>query len=248
MVNIFKQNRFTFIVCNIINMVSMLKILLFILSVTGYIACFGDSLYVRRITDTLSSEAFFGRGYVKGGLEKASRFLRSEMQDIGLQVKVQEFTFPVNTFPGNTLLEINGKTLRPGRDFVASAQSSGCKGSGTLQGLTDSLFINQPNKLLIQKSEKLTWSVATGHGAEAIIQLLNFKDTPLNYKCDIDEVMIEKYKARNIIGSIRGSVKPDSVIMYTAHYDHLGGFGNSVFYAGANDNAEGVALMLILAK
>ena len=36
--------------------------------------------------------------------------------------------------------------------------------------------------------------------------------------------------------------------MFTAHYDHLGGFGDSLYFAGANDNAAGVALMLSIAK
>lgn len=226
----------------------MRKILLLILFIPGLVECFGDSLYVRRITDTLSSEAFFGRGYTKGGLAKASQFLQSEMHAIGLQVQLQEFTYPVNTFPGNTLLEINGKILQPGKDFIAASHSRSCKGSGTLQRVGDSLFENKPNQIYIQNNNKITWIANTGYGSYAYIQLLNYKGTPINYKCDIDAVMIEKYKANNIIGRIRGSVKPDSVVMFTAHYDHLGGFGDSVYFAGTNDNAAGVGLMLSLAK
>jgi hypothetical protein len=226
----------------------MRKILLFILSFPCFVSCFGDSLYVRRITDTLSSEAFFGRGYTKGGLKKASQFLQAEMRSIGLQVQLQEFTYPVNTFPGNTFLEINGKRLRPGRDFIASSYSGACKSSGTLQRVDDSTFGNNRNKILFQNMEKLTWTANTGNAFYSYITLLNFKDTPAFYKCDIDAVMIDNYKANNIIGRIRGSVKPDSVVMFTAHYDHLGGFGDSVYFAGANDNAAGVGLMLSLAK
>ena len=156
-------------------------------------SCYGDSLYVRRITDTLSSEVFFGRGYVKGGLQKASDFIQAEMRRIGLQVQLQPFSHPVNTFPKNTYLEINGQRLKPGIDFISASHSAACKGSGTLQPRGDSLFANERNTVFVQNCEKITWTANTGHGDFAYIQLLKFPGTPVNYKCDIDAVMIENF-------------------------------------------------------
>lgn len=54
------------------------------------------------------------------------------------------------------------------------------------------------------------------------------------------------FKAKNIIGKIEG-LKSDSLIVITAHYDHLGQIGNK-YFPGASDNASGVAFMLELAK
>lgn len=51
----------------------------------------------------------------------------------------------------------------------------------------------------------------------------------------------------NVIGFIEGDVYPNQYIVVTAHYDHLGGRGNRIFY-GADDNASGVAMMLALAQ
>jgi len=40
----------------------------------------------------------------------------------------------------------------------------------------------------------------------------------------------------------------DSIIIFGAHYDHLGQIGKSVYFPGANDNASGVTMLLNLAK
>lgn len=50
----------------------------------------------------------------------------------------------------------------------------------------------------------------------------------------------------NMLGLRRGCTYPNHYIVVTAHYDHLGMQGRSVFY-GADDNASGVAAMLELA-
>lgn len=56
------------------------------------------------------------------------------------------------------------------------------------------------------------------------------------------------YRTQNVIGVIPGTVQPDSFIVYTAHYDHLGGQGKGVYFPGANDNASGTAMLLELAE
>lgn len=65
-----------------------------------------------------------------------------------------------------------------------------------------------------------------------------------NYK--IESEFIKYFKSRNVIGKIEGKNK-DSLIVITAHYDHLGKVGN-IYFPGANDNASGTAFMLNLAK
>jgi hypothetical protein len=62
---------------------------------------------------------------------------------------------------------------------------------------------------------------------------------------DIQSKFIEDYKTQNLVGYIPG--KTDTCIMFTAHYDHLGYYGDNM-YPGANDNASGVAMVMNLAK
>ena len=52
--------------------------------------------------------------------------------------------------------------------------------------------------------------------------------------------------AANLVGFIKGSKYPDRYIVVSAHYDHLG-TRNGQIYAGADDNASGVAAMLAVA-
>jgi Zn-dependent M28 family amino/carboxypeptidase len=51
----------------------------------------------------------------------------------------------------------------------------------------------------------------------------------------------------NIMGFIKGGKYPDSLIVITAHYDHLG-TRNGVIYYGADDNASGTAALLTMAQ
>lgn len=57
---------------------------------------------------------------------------------------------------------------------------------------------------------------------------------------------VKDFKARNVIGKIEGE-NPNSLIVITAHYDHLGKVGNTIF-RGASDNASGTAFLIELAR
>lgn len=55
----------------------------------------------------------------------------------------------------------------------------------------------------------------------------------------------------NVIGFLEGNEKKNEIVVISAHYDHLGkkssGSGDLI-YNGANDNASGVAAMIVLAE
>ncbi|HET6227960.1 MAG TPA: M28 family peptidase, partial [Bacteroidia bacterium] len=56
------------------------------------------------------------------------------------------------------------------------------------------------------------------------------------------------HSTQNIISYVEGSQYPDSFIVFSAHYDHLGQMGKEVFFPGANDNASGCSMLLNLAR
>jgi len=64
----------------------------------------------------------------------------------------------------------------------------------------------------------------------------------------IENKYIREYKTRNVAGFVPGTVCPDSFLVYTAHYDHLGTMGKNTYFPGANDNASGTAMLLGLAR
>ena len=55
-------------------------------------------------------------------------------------------------------------------------------------------------------------------------------------------------EAANVVGQVRGTGEPDSVLLVTAHLDGLGSLGPDHYFPGANDNASGVAMLLALAE
>jgi hypothetical protein len=59
----------------------------------------------------------------------------------------------------------------------------------------------------------------------------------------------DPYEGINVIGAIPGSSNSKEVVIFSAHYDHLGMIKSKKdsVYNGANDNASGTALMLQLA-
>jgi len=58
----------------------------------------------------------------------------------------------------------------------------------------------------------------------------------------------ENYTSQNVVAYIKGSKQPDSFLVFTAHYDHLGQLGKKTYFPGANDNASGIAMLNELAQ
>ncbi|SDG20157.1 Peptidase family M28 [Pedobacter terrae] len=212
-----------------------------------------DSTYTRNIINTLTSKAFWGRGYTKDGMKKAADYIADAYQKIGLspmgKTYKQTFNFPVNTFPGKMMVSINGKKLIPGEDFIVNNESPGIKQKANLTPI-DSLNYQATPSLIISLKDKLTWSVATGVGDVTTIQLSKKRLTsvPKEISVDIENKFIPNFQAANIFGLVKGTKYPDSLLIITAHYDHLGGMGANTYFPGANDNAAGVATLLSLAK
>jgi len=80
-----------------------------------------------------------------------------------------------------------------------------------------------------------------------------FKAVPLHLQLTTSMKVKATYdKSYNVIGKITGSKSPDEVVVYSAHWDHLGigrpdASGDSI-YNGASDNATGTAGLLELAR
>lgn len=214
-----------------------------------------DSLYARRTVDTLTSPYFWGRGYTKDGVGRAAGFITNEFKRFGLKPLdgkdfVQPFSYDVNTFPGKMKVSINGNDLKPGRDFIVSPESKGVKGSGSLQKIDSISYLNQDSRIIVIMQDKLTWSVEqkamdyTG----ILVAKKALTQPPGTVNADIENKFIPGFKTGNVCGFVRGTTKPDSFLVITAHYDHLGGMGADTYFPGANDNASGVSQLLSLAK
>lgn len=99
---------------------------------------------------------------------------------------------------------------------------------------------------------KLTWSVAA-----AQVPYVSFEVLRSAFPNNIEQPLKVAWTVRskwqtseqyNVVGTILGIEKPDSFLMITAHYDHLGQMGEDAIFYGANDNAAGVAMTLDLMR
>lgn len=103
--------------------------------------------------------------------------------------------------------------------------------------------------LIFSNQEKLTWGSSMDWDQYPILYIKKgvLKRHQFNCKVTI-ESEVNDYNVNNVIGYIKGTQYPDSFIVVTAHYDHLGMMGSESMFPGANDNASGVAMMLDLMR
>lgn len=121
------------------------------------------------------------------------------------------------------------------------------------KALQDLMFNNpfQSIGILLGKNDMPTWG-------------LNYTDVERNYayiyvlrsqftkkvkaiSVDFDNTFYIKH-SQNVCFFIRGKQCPDSMIVFTAHYDHLGCMGDDMILPGAHDNASGSCAVLDFAR
>ncbi len=258
-----------------------------------------DTVYAREVIAHLCDQKMHGRGYVRHGDHRAAAYIRQQFEKEGLQPFHHEYfqTFPINinTFPGNMILSLDGKSLAAGRDFIVDPSSPGINGifvpvylkaPDILKGMPDTLRYAAGKVLLVDvrdlalakaglkrkwsewkntqqrdnpfklkglieiTDEKLVFGAATRLSLIPVILMkgASFQRPAASLEMHIKNKFIEGYSTQNVAGYVQGTLYPDSFLVYTAHYDHLGLMGKEVFFPGANDNASGVAMMLGLAR
>lgn len=116
------------------------------------------------------------------------------------------------------------------------------------------VFEGKARAVIFTKRKKLTADFEQSADKIAAVELL-LHDSITIEKLKTDSYadlffmnkLITDHPAKNVIGYVRGAVHPDSFIVFTAHYDHIGEMGPALF-PGANDNASGCAMLLNLAR
>ncbi|GAA3923441.1 M28 family metallopeptidase [Hymenobacter algoricola] len=110
--------------------------------------------------------------------------------------------------------------------------------------------LNQAAALITLVPDKLTASLADTQHAQPRLQVLakRWSGRGQQAAVQLDARLERQYPTQNLIGYVPGRVQPDSFLVVTAHYDHLGRMGKKTFFPGANDNASGTAMLLTLAE
>ena len=89
--------------------------------------------------------------------------------------------------------------------------------------------------------------------AKAMAQRRNFQ--PMELGATIDATLLaqsDRIAAKNVVGILPGTERPDEYILFTGHHDHLGvgepdATGDTI-YNGAIDNATGMAFMIEMGR
>ena len=107
----------------------MKKLLIIFISLVAFQMNAQDLPYFKRAVKELSSSRYQGRGYARGGANKAGKYLEREFRKAGVdEVTLQPFSIDINTFPGAMEMWADGKILRAGVDFSMREYSPGVKG------------------------------------------------------------------------------------------------------------------------
>ena len=236
----------------------MKQLIFYITSLIALNSFSQDTVYARQIIKKLTSKELLGRGYVNNGVNKAASFISKELKSIGLskfgKSYSQNYSFPVNTFPSSMSVVLDGKALIAGKHYLIYPSAETIKAGFQLFKMDSVTYEandgRRPIPIKVKLRKKLTYTVATQLSDNVTIELL--KDSFPNELKSIDIIFenkfIPSFKCQNLCSYVKGTQQPDSFIVFTAHYDHLGAMGKDTYFPGANDNASGVSVLLNLAK
>lgn len=211
------------------------------------------------------------------GIENARRFIIQEIRKIGgldlekYSVKSRNFTQavrykklkysrkikkPVLGFQANIIKEakltINGKDWILGQDFVPDASSPSIDFTGKAVFFDSVHYVNKERGIVLKLEDKLIYSASQEQGDVVVLHIDKHKFIERGVEKSIDcrvqiKAQVEFVQTDNVYAFVPGTVYPDSFIVFSAHYDHLGSI-DTVYFPGANDNASGVAVLLDLMK
>ena len=119
-----------------------------------------DLAQYKKVVKELSSSKYQGRGYARGGANKAGSYLEKQFRKAGADaVTRQHFTLDINTFPGKMKLSVDGRKMVAGMDFTLREYSPGVRGTYNLYHI-DTLNYN---------SEKIFRDLALPENKDAFV-------------------------------------------------------------------------------
>lgn len=155
--------------------------------------------------------------------------------------------------PGNLLQQLQasaGKVLVIDQSHFSQASAAEKKKlQETLEFLKH--FKNNPaTAVIFLTTDKLTWHVAQQacETPQLVVKKELLPDSVSHFSLHIENKFKQRLNTQNVVGLVEGRNPDKGVLVYSAHYDHLGQLGEQAYFPGANDNASGVAMLLSLAR
>ena len=163
-------------------------------------------------------------------------------------------------------LRLGGRILltKAGSDTLATPKEAYKHGAGGLLLATDTLTTSMPLKsdyLPSLEARTLPVYLLAKGVSDELLQLAGFKAGQprnaapaqllgLKASLDVRLAVTPTAQAANVLGVLPGSDPSlrDQVLIVGAHLDHVGSLPDGSIYAGANDNASGIGVMLEIAR
>lgn len=232
---------------------------------------------VSRIVHALASDDMEGRASFTPGVERAADFIAGEFERIGLQhytdagyrqtfhvTRIQPAALEValdgtavdkervfvsstnpgiawNDDPGVAILEI-----KAGEDFAARFRELSNGGQDALVRV-DTSFASLFARYKRFASNPRVLGQAPAPAASVVYVLGGAP--PQSFRVNFTNA-IEELPLSNLVGVLPGKSKKDEIVIFSAHYDHIGilaPVGQDSIANGADDNASGVSAVISLA-
>jgi len=137
-----------------------------------------DMNYTRKVIKELSSDDYFGRGYINKGDSIAAVYLSAEMKKLKLKGfesnYYQSYSTPINTFPEDPILKLGENMLESAQDFIVYPDSPSCEGTFDVLWLnTEILTKSKVRKAFLKKDLSQTFLAIDSMGLNNK-QLYNF--------------------------------------------------------------------------
>lgn len=209
-----------------------------------------DSAYARSIIRQLSSHAFYGRGCNHHGDSLAAEFLRGQFKTLGVEPLAADYwqRYPLEAYlvDSNCSVRVNGRTLQPYVHYrIVRGYNDKMMATAFLLAANDSMPVVRVNRFSTQTP------ITPPRSPHQFLATVEIVDTAIidevrSLDVDIPIRHVNPYMSQNVCGFVRGET--DTMVVFSAHYDHLGTTAGGIYFPGAHDNASGVAAVLDLAR
>ncbi|AIZ65316.1 hypothetical protein PK28_16270 [Hymenobacter sp. DG25B] len=110
--------------------------------------------------------------------------------------------------------------------------------------------LGEARALIALVPDKLTASLASQQITQSRLRVATsaWPTAAKQVTLKLDARLQQNYRTQNVLGYLPGTSRPDSLLVVTAHYDHLGELGRHHYFPGANDNTSGTSMLLQLAR
>lgn len=255
----------------------LLLLLLSGCSVKKNTATLFESSDIDRIVKTLASNEMEGRASFSPGIERAADFISSEFEKAGVQPLNWSYrqTFSVDSYtPLSVRISFDDAAFNSGQAFFNS-RSASFKGN---QNDVEVVAINKEDDFmssyrkyaasdknllfLIDPSHHPTFDRIRQYVSRGTVEFAEAKKDlstkifvltemrPARFSVET-ATSIEQKELFNVVGTIPGKSKEKEIVVFSAHYDHIGiqkPVGQDSIANGADDDASGVTAVISLAK